>query len=380
MRLNKSLPLLLFASIFILTAFLVHMQTISVERYSSDTIPHIIFTYKLFYDPTYYIPHPLWHLVTFGISKLFFISIESAAVISSASLVTLWVYLAYRLVRKMLPDYTIGLHTLVTFSIIIIGPLCIPWYSKIIYLGQGSPNVWHNVTLWAVKPFALLSVWCTLKGVETSKKMPYLIALVSVVLSIFAKPSFIIMFLPALVIFSLIKGIYRDPLFQRFFLVLSTISVLILSYQYTHTFGNKEESHIVFDLFGVWSLSSLNIGISILLGLAFPLLLALFKTEILNENTILLSWIMTSIGIAYYALFAETGRYYTHGNFGWSYMIAMSLLYLFSIIKFFQIFTSLTLWKRYFLLILLIIQTSIGVEYLYKILLGQNPLYISIYL
>jgi len=380
MRLEKYLPLLLFTSIFILSSFLVHMQTISIERYSSDTFPHIIFLYRLFYEPNYYISHPLWHLLTFSISKLFFISVESAAAISSAFFVTLWTYLVHWLVKKNLPNYSTWQHTLITFSIITVGPLCLPWYSKIIFLGQGSPNIWHNVTLWTVKPFALLSVWYTLKGIETSKKTAYIFAFIIVVLSIFAKPSFIIMFLPTLAIFSLIKGSYKDLVFQRYFFLLSSISILILSYQYTHTFVEDRASHIIIDVGGVWSLSSQNIGISIFLGLAFPLLLTLFKTGLLNDNTILLSWIMTFIGIAYYAIFAETGRFYSHGNFGWSYMLAMSLLYLFSIIKFFQIFSSLLFWKRYSLLILLIIQTSIGVEYLYKVLLGQNPLYISIYL
>jgi len=379
MRLEKFLPLLLFISIFILSSFLVHMQTVSIERYSSDVFPHIIFLYRFLYEPDYYIPHPLWHLTTFGISKLFFISVESAAAITSAFFVTLWAYITYWIVKKALPNYSTWQHTLITFSIITIGPLCIPWYNKLIFYDSASPNIWHNVTLWTVKPFALLSVWYTLKGIETSKKRAYAFAFVFIVLSIFAKPSFIIMFLPALIIFSFIKGIYKDPIFQRYLFLLSSISILILFYQYTHTFGAKEGSHIIIDLLGVWSLSSQNIGISILLGLAFPLLLTLFKTDILTDNAILLSWIMTFIGIAYYATFAETGRFYSHGNFGWSYMIAMSLLYLFSIIKYFEIYTSLSVWIRYTLTSLLIVQTIIGLDYLYKILLGQNPLYISLY-
>ncbi len=380
MQLNKLLPFLLFVSIFFITTFLVYMQTISQERYSSDTSSHIIFLYRFIYEPDYYIPHPLWHFVTFGFSKLFFVSVERAAVLSSAFFVTLWTYIIYWLVKKNLPNYAIWLHTLITLSIITIGPLCIPWHSKLIFFGQGSPNIWHNVTLWTVKPFALLSVWYTLKGMETSHKTTYLVALLFVILSIFAKPSFVIMFLPALALIALLKGFYRDATFQRFFLVVSMISVAILSYQYTHTFGGEENSHIIIDFLGVWSLSSQNIGISILLALAFPLLLITFKRELLDDKVILLSWLMTFIGIAYYALFAQTGRYYSHGNFGWSYMIALSLLYLFSIIKYFEIYTTLSAWKRYTLTTLLSLQTVIGLVYLYKVLLGQNPLYISLYL
>ncbi len=275
----------------------------------------------------------------------------------------------------MLHSYTL---ILITLSIIIIGPLCIPWYDKIIFLGQGSPNIWHNVTLWTVKPFALLSMIFIIKAIQTEKNLYYIFTVLTLVTSLFAKPSFAIMFLPALAIFTLIKKI-KDKQFLIFYIILGTISVGILLYQFTHTFSNGD-SKVIFDFLGVWSQSTQNIPISIVLALAFPMFFVLLESKIIHDDYILLSWLQIFIGILFYAFFAQTGKYYAHGNFAWSYVLAMSLLYLFSIVIFFEIYKQLHIFKRYMLLSLLTIQVLIGLYYFVRILQGQHPLYITIFL
>jgi hypothetical protein len=88
---------------------------------------------------------------------------------------------------------------------------------------------------------------------------------------------------------------------------------------------------------------------------------------------------MVLIGIIYYSSFAQTGRFYFHGNFGWSYMIALSILYLFSIIEFFKLYPTLNWYKKYPLLALLIFQLIVGIVYFYGIFKGENPLFVSIF-
>jgi len=245
-------------------------------------------------------------------------------------------------------------------------------------LGQGSPNIWHNVTLWAVKPFALLSVIFIIKAIQTKKNLYYILTILALIASLFAKPSFAIIFLPALAIFALIKNL-KDKQFIIFYIILGTLSIAVLLYQFTHTF-NSGDSKVIFDFLGVWSQASQNISLSIILALAFPLLFLLLESKIIHNDYILLSWLQIFIGIMFYAFFAQTGRFYSHGNFGWSYMIAMSLLYLFSIIKFFEIYNQLHVFKRYMLLLLLIIQVLTGIYYFVKVMQGQNPIYIAIFL
>ncbi|KIM13373.1 MAG: hypothetical protein KU38_01610 [Sulfurovum sp. FS08-3] len=374
-KLNYPL-LFLLVTLFLAISFLVYHQAYDAQNYFSDTKPHIEYLRKYFSLESFYIPHPLWHYGVKITSELFFISIELAAVIFSAFLVTLWTYLVYHTIKYLSKIESDLCVTLLTFTTIIIAPLTIPWYNQVIYLGQSSPNIWHNVTLWSVKPFALLTMFFMIEAIRSQKRHYYFISLVTLLISILAKPSFVIAFLPAIALFVLMKKlIYRE--FIVFYLLFTILSVVILSYQYTHTFTG-EDSHVFVDFLGVWSQSSLNIPISIVLALAFPIALFILETKIIHDDYILLSWILTFIGIVFYAVFAQSGKYYPHGNFGWSYAIAMSLLYLFSIIKFAEIYKGLHFIKKSILLTLLALQTLIGLYYLIKILEGQSPLYISI--
>ncbi|MDQ7047615.1 MAG: hypothetical protein Q9M39_08335 [Sulfurovum sp.] len=245
-------------------------------------------------------------------------------------------------------------------------------------MGQGYPNIWHNVTLWSVKPLALLSIILLFKAVYSKKNLYYFLTTITVLTSLFAKPSFAIMFLPSLAIFGLIQKHYNKQ-FILFYIFLSVMSIGILLYQFSHTF-HTGDSKVIFDFLGVWSQASRDVPISIMLTLAFPLLFVLVESKILHDDYILFSWIQIFIGILFYSLLAQTGHYYNHGNFGWSYMIAISILYVFSIIKFFSIYNDLNIFKRYILLSLLLTQVIIGIYYFEKVLQGQNPLYIAIFL
>ena len=365
---------------FSIVSYLVYLQlNDNSGRYMSDSFAHLVFLYRYFYTPDYYIPHPLWHISTFYLARIFHMGIEEAASISSGLFMALWTALVYCISVYELRDRSRLLPLLTTFIAITIGPLCIPWYNRIIFLGQGSPNIWHNVTLWTVKPFALLSFWYTIRFLEKTNYFRFaIIGIVSTIISLFAKPSYVIVFLPSLATYMLLnRNFHKRSLF--YFFALSTTSIFILIYQYIHTFGKKGASHIILDPLGVWSLSSQNITVSILLGLAFPISFTFLESRIIRRAEIQLSWLMVFFGILYYALFAQSGKYYSHGNFGWSYMIAMSFLYLFTIIEYVRIYFKIKGWKRCILSPLLGIQAVTGIYYLLKVLQGQNPLYISIF-
>ena len=376
-RMNKPgvlLPLLLL-SVFAIVSFLVYQQIYS--GYSSDTVGHLAYLYMYFYGDDFYIPHPLWHYGVWYTAQLFHISVENAAIVFSASLVTFWALLVYQVVCKTLKGFSYPSRILITVSVLVVGPLCIPSYKANIMLGQGSPNLWHNVTLWIVKPLALMAMIFVIAALKKHKASLYVLAFFVTIVSIFAKPSFVVVFLPSLFVFAWLKNIH-DRGFKIFLALVSFASASILLYQKYHL-GEFQDSQVVFDFLGVWSLYSNNIAISLLLALAFPLILVAAVPKVLEDDYILLSWLQVFFGIVLYACFAQTGHYYSHGNFGWSYMIALSFLYLFSIVQFFNRFSELPKYRSYPLLVLFLLQTAIGIYYLEKILEGQNPLFVSIY-
>ncbi len=366
--------------------FATRIDPTTVKNFASDTIPHIEHT-KEYFNGQRYIPHPLWHILVKGTSYALHISMEYAAIIVSSLLLLFWSLLVYFTAHSLLSNMKIQsslghelILMLITLSIFTVGPLVYPPYSHLIYKGVGSPNIWHNVTLWTVKPFALLTILFTIWGRQQQKRAYYFLALIFAALSIFAKPSFILVFLPSIILLTIDRH-YTAKQHIYFILSLIVISVAILSYQYSHTYGHASGGTIIVDLLGVWSSNgSTNILLSIFLALAFPLLFYILYPVSSKNDFLLLSWIQVLFGIVLYAVFAEKGAHYSHGNFGWSYRIALSMLYLFSIIEFSKVFFILTKWKRFLLLFILLIQVFIGIYYLIRILQGQNPIYIGIFI
>jgi len=385
-----------FISIFLISFYLTYHQIYTIQsdgtivinstNFASDTQQHLELLKKFFQNQAY-IPHPLWHILVKITSITFHISVEYASVVVSSFLLLIWYILIYYSVKIFL-DKTFTnisdikketLFLFISLSIFTIGPFVFFPYSHLIYKGVGSPNIWHNVTLWTVKPFALLSMLFAIWGLQKQKISYYIYALIATVLSIFAKPSFILIFLPSILLLSIDRK-YLKKSHKYFLLSLTLISVFILSYQYLHNYGDNSSSKIIIDILGVWSLSSQNIFVSILLAIAFPLAFYILYPKSIKNDFILLSWLQLLFGIILYALFAQTGSHYGHGNFGWSYRIALSMLYLFSIIEFSKEFFRLNIWKKIVLSTILIYQVFIGIYYLIHILMGQNPIYIGIFL
>ncbi|OQX60385.1 MAG: hypothetical protein B5M52_00215 [Helicobacteraceae bacterium 4484_230] len=367
-----------FAITFFIFYFLNYQQVFS-GTYESDTVEHIEIL-KQYFSGKRYLPHPLWHYCTYYISKVLQISIEMSAIIFSSILMTFWVIIVFYFTKQQLAmvekikDFNSMFYVMVTLAILMVGPLVVPG-DYIIYLGKGSPNIWHNITIWMVKPFAFLTIVSMLTAIQLNKNRYFLFSYLFGIVSLFAKPSFIIMFLPAVFFVALINR-YNTKKFWMFYGAMAATSLVVLLYQFSNTFG---ESEVVFDFLGVWSRSSSNIVLSIILGLAFPLLFTFLNKEILKEPVFQVVWIQVLVGIALYALMAQSGRQYSHANFSWSYMLAVNLLYLFSIVRFVAIYQGLMVYKRCMLSLLLLIQISIGAYYFIKILQGQHPLYISIF-
>lgn len=376
--------ILFFGSFFTMGLYLLQHQVYAdgYHGYPSDIQEHIEFL-KLFFEGKHYIPHPLWHSSVQIVSLVSTLSIEASAVIVTSLYIVTFVYIVYRLTKIFFRTLQIknrwvyeAIVLTTTFIIVIIGPFYLPFYERLIYSGQGSPNIWHNVTYWTVKPIALLTMYFSVRTLQSFNFKYALIALSAILISIIAKPSFILIFIPAMILLTLSR--YRIKR-NIYFVGLLTISVVtVLLYQFLHKYGG--DSKIIIDFLGVWSLKSKSIGISIIFAVAFPSLFLLLHQNAIKNDFILLSWLQFLFGVLLYAIFAEEGKSHMHGNFGWSYMLSLSFLYLFSIIEFIKFFHILPSWKQIILSILLIYQTWVGLYYLMKVLQGQNPMYIGIFI
>jgi len=354
--------------LFMIAYLLFYMQTVGLI--ASDTGLHIQ-RMQQYFDGIYYIPHPLWHIGTYYLSHLLGVDYGIAASIFTAFLVTLYAMIIYKIAQSLdenKEDY--AKWFLITLISLTIGPMFIVSLNSRIYMGPGSPSIWHNVTLLMVKPLALLSVYYTIRFFTSNQLYYSVLAAIVTIVSIFAKPNFIIIFLPALVVYILLKRSFekRKLLFA---LIVILFSVVSLAYQFTHEFGKGNDSSIIFDFLGVWSIYTPSVTVSVLMALGLPFLITLFNYQSVKKNEyIKFSWLMVLFAFILFACFAEGGERYSDGNFSWSWHLSLSFIYLFTIIEFFKQYFLMPAVVRYSLLAIMLYQVYVGWYFLVEMING----------
>lgn len=224
--------------------------------------------------------------------------------------------------------------SLLILSMVIINP------SGPFYIASGTPNPWHNPTYVISRPFAILFFIYAIKFLNDehyiSAKHLILFSL-SGILSMWAKPSFLISFLPAYALIAC-YSFYRKKLsFKNLFLIGVTTLPCLLPLYFINTmmFHNAEDANKIIISFGtVWSHYSKNIPLSIVLSIAFPAFVFVVSPKRFSLESKLV-WLNYFFALSYYLFLAEGGGRMYHGNFFWTYMFALFFLFLVSVKAFF---------------------------------------------
>ncbi|MDO5131667.1 MAG: hypothetical protein Q4D81_01645 [Eubacteriales bacterium] len=349
-------------------AFAVFYAAYKVSYVSVDYGIHIDIAKELDWsDPVQMLrehPEPAWHLLVRAAMKAGGFSAERAAGIVSGGLCSLTYLLAahflYRLAGEAASSGSASSGTrawsgtrsgrgglsvpgaaLYALVLSLSSAIYVPRFNKTPYLGQGSPNPWHNPTTIIVRPIGLLIFLIVMgecvraqragfgKGNGLRVWKGFLIA-VLLLLSNLSKPSFVQIFYPAIfVLMFLWLFIYRGknfPLGMQL-LVCCLPSVALMGMQFLSAFygnTNSDSAGIVIAPFKVAGLYTDNIAISTLLVLAFPLFIA-FCSLVRGafDWTSAFAWIMLLAGMAEKFLLAEGGSRMAHGNFSWGYILGV---------------------------------------------------------
>ena len=334
--------LVFFGFVFFSSFYLFYHQAFHETLYISDLPGHLAYCRDLATHPLS-VPHPLFHLTVLFTSSLSGLGIKYSAAVALAGVTTSLAIIIFRILKSSLREqaYTNPELLFVTLLMMTVSSVFVPGLVGNFVLGQGSPNVWNSATLLAVKPLAFLAVFLLVNGNKgTDSGTYYVTALIVTFLSILAKPSFIFVFLPALWVLAAITRKLTDRRFLSFLIGLSVISAVTVTLQFMSIYHgasvyNESDSGVKLDFLGVWSMYTQNVPLSIVLGLAFPLCVALANPKRIYENeSLMLCWLMTIFGIVIAATLAESGRRYHHGNFRWSYLISQQLIFVFSMVEF----------------------------------------------
>lgn len=338
-KLDFALFLLCSTTIFAITYHVV------ISRYDhSDFILHAqtatMFLEKGLFSLLRETSYPIWQLLIAGISVLLGAPIEVGAAIGTGLLNVLSYLFIYRYLVQDNQKRKRWILVL-TSLFMLIGPLYMPWFNSDVYLGQGTPNIWHNPTTLCVRPFAVITYMLIIKILdkyesgEAIGKKNWLLLSGFVLICNLAKPSFFQILVPGLGIYLLIllantKG--KAFLFCVKIVVAFIPSAMVILLQFVISFmisGSAGEGNgIIISWFEVLRAYTPDLPTSLFLVFAFPTYVLITNYKELRNKDVQLTLYMFIAGFLEAAMLAESGYRRLHGNLTWGYMLAIFFVYM----------------------------------------------------
>jgi hypothetical protein len=214
------------------------------------------------------------------------------------------------------------------FSLILIIMMCLPLLGKL-YLPQCSPTVWHNPTYIVMKPFSLLTYYfyCKILSDKNDDNKLFWKYGIFLILSIIAKPSFALVFLPAVAIITTYSLIKKQLTLKQFLevVIFSLPGFAILIWQYISTFQEDVSTIVKFGSF--MNMSILKAIVATVAVVALPMCYVIWKKKTRESipQRLKYAFVVFSIGWLQFMFLQEVG--YADGNFAWGYMIGIFILY-----------------------------------------------------
>lgn len=336
-----------------------------------------------------YAPHSLFHRII-NVAEAVGLGRETGAIaLLGFATATAWAFSYWFARSRLWTDYTAQMCGLIAGLTLVVNAVYVPWLTPRVYLGQWGPNVYHNPTHTLVLAFAVpLFVFVGKVFGTRSDGRAYATAgaaSVALCVSIYAKPTFMIILAPATVVYAaLFAGISRRT--AGLLIVLLAVPTFCLLYVW-YLASTEPNSQLAgggntVAPFYVWSRWSRNIPYSIVSVLAFPVVLGLSaRREHVFGRHFVFAWILVAIAFVLAAMLVEVrpdGKWRTAANWFSGYLLANHLLFLSAIVEYFAWRKSLVPQARrrfrYVLCtVLLILHTVSGVAYIVRLQYISGP-------
>ncbi len=293
--------------------------------------------------------HCMWHVLVALLLRLSIPLTAAAALVTAVCKVAeLWLverlfslYLSKRLSRG-----TIAVLSVIS---VIVTCVCVPWYNSTVYMGVGSPNLWHSPTQMIAIVWMLLCVSYVAQCYDKFERLlpssgkecvlPWKqTALMGAMLfmSLFAKPTFMQVFLPAACLYFGVMWL-RHPQNSRFFLriivsILPAVALMIVQYLYYFGIIVPSQGSMILEL---TSDKVLNVLVGGLLIRVFPIYALISCRKRREKDTLYwLTIVFDAVGFVEYLILGESGRRAADGNFGWGMMGASLMLWFVAMIRY----------------------------------------------
>lgn len=348
-----------FASMFLITLIMFTKQT----RVIGDIGVHM--QYSLSLDNVVRMQHFGWHFVCWLIFVCLPVTIDQAAVLTTALFNGVTAVIVAWLARKLLDDPHIAwkgkissyLPAILAFVGMTVGSLYLRFYNNEYYLGQGTPNPWHNPTTIAVRPFMLLVSLITLdywdlwmeKGFDRPcdpkrcRKYQWILMLL-LLLSTLAKPSFLMIYLPVCGIAELWRmrkhwkqgEAWKCAILRNLYYI-PTLLLFLWQYITLYMFGGEAsgQNGVAIAPFYFAKIHAPSVTVSLLLRMAFPfLVIVIWRKKIFKERLFPMIFGEYLMGLLISWTLTETGNRAGDGNFGWGNALGTWFLWIFCLIYF----------------------------------------------
>jgi hypothetical protein len=346
-----------------------------------DYIAHLKWASEMEETKRLILPHPLYHLLVIFSKNILSIDYIKASTVVLVLSIFFLSALNFKLLSKHAP---IAVSVFFSTCLLVITPIQLYYpIDHHLYFGYLGITLYHNPTMLLLKPLSVIAFCYALRAATSQSKgeMPSGVALA---LSLFfcgiAKPNFLIVILPAFVVFLFLIRRLKPMLSQLYtYAFFFCPIILVLGIQFfqtyffqdlSHATGNSE-SHITFLPLATMSYYSSNLLPKFFLSIAFPFsILLCYPKNIIKDKSVVFASCCLMMGAILTYFFAESGYRMYAANFWWSGQIGMYLAFLFYtkfLLENFKNLTSTTTDKVKYTLCMLIffLHTAFGV-FFYK--------------
>ncbi|WP_338793012.1 hypothetical protein [Bernardetia sp. MNP-M8] len=250
------------------------------------------------------------------------------------------------------------------------------------YMGELSPNTWHNSTTTFMLPFCVLLFYLAYKKVFLNRKGLNTLIIILAVTCFFVKPNFTLCFSP--IYFCCI--FYKYKLTKNFWLALPACiipfvlllvhSIILFHSTYGGDYAQANQPSIIFSPFSVWQLQLGNPILAPILSFfsvaILPILYLIFYKK--RSSIVYLSLIFSILALIIFILFAEVhnGSIAPSGNFIWQVTMCNYIMFLvFGIESMKRTLTEPLDFKKIIIWFLIALHSMSGVMYMGRILVSK---------
>lgn len=281
--------------------------------------------------------YPLYHITTRLVSFICLGDIHTAG----ACVLTIANIISAVIVRHILNDICRSMDSwkkllidFISVFYLIFETFAGPLTDGRIYQRQCGPNPWHNPTITFVRPIGLIALFLFVRymdEIDSNRKNDNHRGIVGFsilsALSVLAKPSFMMVFLPAMGIYVFLywkkdfKGRFCNAM-RLLYAVIPTIAIILYQFLFCQFYNDGNVSPVRFQIGGFSRFTGLEIVKVCIATFPVPIMgLILYGKKMLQTAYTKISYLALVFGVAEMFLMTNGGT----GDFSWGYDLAVGI-------------------------------------------------------